>query len=352
MSIEARDVWKGFGAFQALSDVNLAVKHGELVALLGPSGSGKTTLLRILAGLETADRGSVHLDGEDTSRSSARERRIGFVFQHYALFRHMSVFENVAFGLRVQPRRQRLPEAAIRDRVHELLGLVQLSSLASRMPPQLSGGQRQRVALARALAVKPRVLLLDEPFGALDSRVRRELRRWLRSLHEELRITSVLVTHDQEEALELADRVVVMNHGRIEQIGTPEDVYERPATPFVLEFLGEVNLFHGRAGELPDARLVAAPEGAAAARAASVYVRPHLLEVSRVPRGGEEFRARVSRIHRAGPSAKIELVADGGAPVQVDLPPGRLAELGLAAGMTVWLAPREKHVFFTDSDGI
>src|SRR6187455_528760 len=246
MSIEIRNVSKNFGDFRALRDVSLNIESGELIALLGPSGCGKTTLLRIIAGLETADAGSILFAGEDTTDRPVRERQVGFVFQHYALFRHMTVFENVAFGLRVRPRRVRPPEAEIRETVMGLLSLVQLDVLADRRPSELSGGQRQRVALARALAVKPKVLLLDEPFGALDAKVRKELRRWLRRLHEEVHVTSVFVTHDQEEALEVSDRVGIMNEGRIEQSGTPEEVYERPATPFVYGFLGDVNLFHGR----------------------------------------------------------------------------------------------------------
>jgi len=246
MSIQVRNLRKTFGGFTALDDVSLDVPGGELVALLGPSGSGKTTLLRIIAGLEPADRGTIHFHGEDATEQPVRERHVGFVFQHYALFRHMSVFENVAFGLRVRPRAHRPPESEIRDTVLRLLQLVQLDVLAKRRPSELSGGQRQRIALARALAVKPKVLLLDEPFGALDAKVRKELRRWLRRLHEEVHVTSVLVTHDQEEALEVSDRVVIMNEGRVEQSGTPEQVYEHPATPFVYGFLGDVNLFHGR----------------------------------------------------------------------------------------------------------
>src|SRR5215211_718179 len=246
MSIEVRNLRKSFGNFVALDNVSLDVPGGELVALLGPSGSGKTTLLRIIAGLEPADQGSIHFHGEDATEQPVRERQVGFVFQHYALFRHMSVFENIAFGLRVKPRAVRPPEAEIRDTVMNLLRLVQLEALGKRRPSELSGGQRQRVALARALAVKPKVLLLDEPFGALDAKVRRELRRWLRRLHEQTHITTVFVTHDQEEALEVADRIAVMNEGKIEQIGTPEEVYEHPATPFVYNFLGNVNLFHGR----------------------------------------------------------------------------------------------------------
>jgi sulfate transport system ATP-binding protein len=237
MSIEVRHLSKMFGRHPALSDVSLTVQAGELLALLGPSGSGKTTLLRVIAGLEAPDRGTVHFDGDDATDRSASDRRVGFVFQHYALFRHMTVFENVAFGLRVRPRSRRPPEMDIRRRVMELLEMVQLDYLGDRRPSQLSGGQRQRVALARALAVEPRVLLLDEPFGALDARVRLVLRGWLRQLHSQIHVTSVFVTHDQEEALELADRVVVMNEGRIEQEGTPEAIVEHPATPFVRTFV-------------------------------------------------------------------------------------------------------------------
>src|SRR5687767_3194830 len=246
MGIEVRDIHKNFGSFVALRGVSFAVKTGELVALLGPSGSGKTTLLRIIAGLDTADSGTVIFDGEDATKRSARDRGVGFVFQHYALFRHMTVFENVAFGLRVRPRTERPSDDEIQRRVKSLLGLVQLDYLGDRYPSQLSGGQRQRVALARALAVEPKVLLLDEPFGSLDAQVRQELRRWLRRLHDEIRLTSVFVTHDQEEALEVSDRVVVMNRGRIEQVGTPQEVSDHPATPFVMGFLGSVNIFHGR----------------------------------------------------------------------------------------------------------
>ncbi|MDR2220144.1 MAG: sulfate ABC transporter ATP-binding protein, partial [Methylobacillus sp.] len=240
MSIEVRNVQKRFGNFTALRDINLVLPGGELTALLGPSGCGKTTLLRIIAGLEQADSGSVLFHGKDATSNHVRERKVGFVFQHYALFRHMTVFENIAFGLRVRPRHERPSETEIRRKVHELLDLVQLDWLADRYPAQLSGGQRQRIALARALAVEPQVLLLDEPFGALDAKVRKDLRRWLRRLHDELHITSVFVTHDQEEALEVADRVVVMNKGAIEQIGTPDQVYSAPASPFVYRFIGDV----------------------------------------------------------------------------------------------------------------
>src|SRR5512144_1230851 len=235
MDIEIKNITKQFGGFTALADVSLTVHPGELVALLGPSGSGKTTLLRIIAGLERATSGMVLFGGENALNRSIRQRRVGFVFQHYALFRHLTVFENIAFGLRVRPKATRPPGGEIRDRVRKLLELIQLDWLGDRYPNQLSGGQRQRVALARALAVEPRVLLLDEPFGALDAKVRKELRRWLRRLHDELHVTSLFVTHDQDEALELADRVVIMNHGRIEQVGSPDEVYARPASPFVCD---------------------------------------------------------------------------------------------------------------------
>ena len=285
MSIEIRNVSKNFGDFKALKDVTLNIASGELVALLGPSGCGKTTLLRIIAGLETADAGSILFSGEDTTDVHVRERQVGFVFQHYALFRHMTVIENVAFGLRVKPRTSRPSNEEIREKVFALLKLVQLDWLAERYPHQLSGGQRQRIALARALAVEPRVLLLDEPFGALDAKVRKELRRWLRRLHDELHVTSIFVTHDQEEALEVADRVVLMNAGDIEQVGSPQEVWDHPASPFVYGFLGDVNLFHGRAheGEVHlEGLQLASPEHAGAQNAAaSAYVRPHDLDVQR-----------------------------------------------------------------------
>ena len=246
MSIQVKNIEKHFGAFHALNNISLDFPDGQLVALLGPSGCGKTTLLRIIAGLESADRGQVILEGQDATDVHVRERQVGFVFQHYALFRHMTVFDNIAFGLRVRPRATRPSEAEIKKRVMRLLDLVQLGFLADRYPAQLSGGQRQRIALARALAVEPRVLLLDEPFGALDAKVRKELRRWLRTLHDELHITSIFVTHDQEEALEVADQIIVMNKGNVEQIGSPREVYEQPATPFVFDFLGQANRFEGQ----------------------------------------------------------------------------------------------------------
>jgi len=351
MSIQIRHLRKTFGDFVALDDVSLEVRTGELIALLGLSGSGKTTLLRVIAGLETPDRGTVHFHGEDATDTSVRDRRVGFVFQHYALFRHLTVFDNVAFGMRVKPRRSRPGKAQISAKVHELLKLVQLDTMASRYPSQLSGGQRQRVALARALAVEPKVLLLDEPFGALDAKVRQELRRWLRRLHDELHITSVFVTHDQEEALEVADRVVVMNQGHIEQVGTAEEVYHHPANPFVYNFLGNVNLFHGRvengqvlvgdtAIALQDAKNVHLNGSEAA-----VYVRPHLMDISLKPNGKQLFVATVRHINAAGPQVKVELETPEGDPVQVELGHDRFRQLALSPDAQVYLTPREERVF-------
>jgi sulfate transport system ATP-binding protein len=323
MSIEVREISRNFGSFAALRDVDLEVREGELVALLGPSGSGKTTLLRIIAGLDFADRGEVRLDGVDATRLSARERRVGFVFQHYALFRHMNVFENVAFGLKVRPRASRPAKAAIAERVHELLRLVQLDGFAARMPSQLSGGQRQRVALARALAVEPRVLLLDEPFGALDARVRRDLRRWLRRLHDELHVTTVFVTHDQEEAMEVADRIVVMDRGRVAQVGSVDAVYESPATPFVFEFLGNANVIpaevRGREIFLPGSGIPLVTDSIHEAGPAVVYVRPADLRVAQPDQPALEVI--VDQVLRTGPlvHAEARIVATG-APIQIEMP--------------------------------
>ena len=350
MSIEVRDVSKTFGSFAALSDVSLKVETGELVALLGPSGSGKTTLLRIIAGLESPTRGSILFGDEDIVRRDARSRGVGFVFQHYALFRHMTVFENIAFGLRVRPRATRPSKTFITDRVMELLKLVQLEGLAARYPSQLSGGQRQRVALARALAVEPKVLLLDEPFGALDARVRQELRTWLRRLHDELHITSVFVTHDQEEALEVSDRVVVMNKGRIEQIGTPDEVYEQPANPFVMNFLGSVNLFHGRVhdGEAQLGPLAAPAPGLGDAQAIG-YVRPHELDIARQRNGAPTVEAIIRHITAVGPTVRVELErSDGGGQIDAELTRERFGELALKTGEQVHVTPRKLQVFLED----
>ncbi len=350
MSIAVKNISKRFGNFVALDQVSLDFPGGELTALLGPSGCGKTSLLRIIAGMEVADSGSVLLEGEDASDRSPGERRVGFVFQHYALFRHMTVFENVAFGLRVKPRRSRPGEAAIRAKVHELLDLVQLDWLADRYPSQLSGGQRQRIALARALAVEPRVLLLDEPFGALDAKVRKELRRWLRRLHDDLHVTSIFVTHDQEEALEVADRIVVMNHGRVEQIGTPQQVYEHPDTPFVYSFLGSVNLFQGRVqGEnlhLGDHAVRLDHHTLDHGTAAIAYVRPHEIEILRP--GGDQngLQARVRRVVSLGPSVRLELeLEDDGQMVEAEIGRERLRQLDLEEGEAVLVRPVNLRVF-------
>jgi sulfate transport system ATP-binding protein len=333
MSIEVRHLNKRFGATVVCDDLSLDIPAGELVALLGPSGSGKTTLLRIIAGLEVPDSGHVLFHGEDATGTDVRERQVGFVFQHYALFGHMTIFENVAFGLRVRPKSTRPSEAQIRAKVMELLKLVQLDWIAERYPHQLSGGQRQRIALARALAVEPKVLLLDEPFGALDAKVRKELRRWLRRLHDEMHVTSVFVTHDQEEAMEVADRIVVMNHGRIEQDGPPDEVYDRPASPFVLQFLGDVNLFHGRLDR----------GGEGEPREVS-YVRPHELQVLAAPEAGT-IAVTLSQALTVGPNTRLEFKRlDDGSYVDVELPREeyrRLAErLALRSGSAVHLRPR------------
>jgi sulfate/thiosulfate transport system ATP-binding protein len=330
-----------FGGFTALDSVDLEIPRGGLVALLGPSGSGKTTLLRIIAGLEIADSGVVQFDGQDISDRSTRERRVGFVFQHYALFRHMTVFENIAFGLRVRPRGTRPSPQRIRERVAELLDLIQLRNQAGRYPSQLSGGQRQRVALARALAVEPSVLLLDEPFGALDAKVRLELRRWLRQLHDEVGVTSVFVTHDQDEALEVADQIAVMNRGRIEQVGTPDEVYHRPATSFVYNFLGNVNLFHGR---IDNGMAHIHRE----ATGHLVFVRPHALEITRHPSGVNHFRATTKHINAAGPLVKVEAITDWGAAVHVEMPQEQFRVLALRNGEEVFITPTDMAVFADD----
>jgi len=355
MSIEVRNIAKRFGTFTALDDVSLDFPSGELVALLGPSGCGKTTLLRVIAGLEVPDAGSVLFQGEDAAARDARERQVGFVFQHYALFRHMSVFENVAFGLRVKSRGERPSEQSIKRKVHDLLNLVQLDWLADRYPHQLSGGQRQRIALARALAVEPKVLLLDEPFGALDAKVRKELRRWLRRLHDDLHITSIFVTHDQEEALEVADRVVLMNKGKVEQVDTPENVYEHPASPFVYGFLGTVNVFHGRAHDgVVDLGQVSldAPEHSEARNApAVVYARPHEIEIDRYSPGLPGIQVQLTRLLVVGPTARLELErADGSEIIEAQLPAERVRNLNLILGETLLIRPSKMHVFLDGQD--
>jgi len=351
VSIAVENISKTFGTFRALDDVSLTVGDGELVALLGPSGSGKTTLLRIIAGLEQPDAGSgaIRFHNEDVAGRQVGDRRVGFVFQHYALFRHMTVFENVAFGLRVRPKKLRPSRLRIAGRVHKLLRLVQLDFLAHRYPQQLSGGQRQRVALARALAMDPKVLLLDEPFGALDAKVRRELRGWLRRLHDEIQVTSVFVTHDQEEALELADRVVVMNEGHIEQVGTPDEVFHHPKTRFVVSFLGEVNRFHGRVedGKVHFATMACDSPGAidAGVSAAEVFIRPHDLEVDLQRNGHPCFPARITHIHSAGPLVRIQLVAESGEVFNAELTQQRYRSLGIQENSQVFIRPGDMKVF-------
>ncbi len=351
MGIEVREISKTFGAFRALRGISLRVPTGTLAALLGPSGSGKTTLLRIIAGMESSDEGSgqVLFDEKDVAQRRVGDRGVAFVFQHYALFRHMTVFENVAFGLRVRPRRIRPTREEIIARVGRLLELVQLENLSSRFPAQLSGGQRQRVALARALAVEPKVLLLDEPFGALDAKVRKELRLWLRRLHDELHVTSVFVTHDQEEALEVADQIVVMNQGRIEQAGTPDEVFHHPQSEFVLHFLGEVNQFHGRIG--PDRVHLGAIEvpfdrnGEAVGSQARVFVRPHDVTIDTKTNGLSSISAEVLRVHSAGPSVRVELMTTAGQLLVAELSQERFGTMRLEPGTSVFVRPRHIRVF-------
>ncbi len=337
MSIEVKAVTKAFGSFHALENVDLKIQTGELIALLGPSGSGKTTLLRIIAGLENADCGEIFFHGKDVKEEKTKDRSVGFVFQHYALFRHMSVFENIAFGLRVKPKAIRPSQEQIKAKVYELLKLVQLDWVAERYPAQLSGGQRQRIALARALAIEPKVLLLDEPFGSLDAKVRKELRQWLRRFHDDLHITTLFVTHDQEEALEVADRVVVMNKGKIEQVGTPEDVYHNPANVFVLNFLGNVNLFHARI-----------EDGNLAAKAKKMYVRPHELSITRNLVSVNSIKARITFINPAGAVVKIDALTSDGQAVQAEISQEDYKNLKLTKNEEICLTP--KNITYSEYD--
>ncbi|TBW40692.1 sulfate/molybdate ABC transporter ATP-binding protein [Siculibacillus lacustris] len=346
MEIRIRDLAKDFGDFPALFGVDLDIRSGELLALLGPSGSGKTTLLRILAGLEAPTWGRVFFGDEDASATSVRERRVGFVFQHYALFRHMTVADNIAFGLTVRPKAERPSRAEIARRVQELLDLVQLPDLARRYPSQLSGGQRQRVALARALAVEPRVLFLDEPFGALDAQVRKDLRKWLREIHDRTGYTTVFVTHDQDEALELADRVVVLNKGRIEQIGTPDEIYDAPASPFVFDFIGDasripVTVEHG--GVVVDGRRLALPVEVLGQGAATLYVRPQHWTIG-APDAPGALAATVAGTRRHGVSRRLDTTLGDGRAVEIDVPP----ETRVAAGDRLSLLPTRWRLFFAD----
>ncbi len=349
MSIVVKEVSKTFGRFVALDKVSLEVPEGTLVALLGPSGSGKTTLLRIIAGLELPDSGTVLHQDVDITHQSARDRKVGFVFQHYALFRHMTVAENIGYGLRVR----KAPKAKIRARVGELLRLIRLEGLEDRYPGQLSGGQRQRVALARALAAEPSVLLLDEPFGALDAKVRQELRQWLRKLHQEINVTSVFVTHDQEEAFEVADHVVVMNHGKIEQIGTPAEVFEHPANAFVMDFLGNVNVFPGRleSGKAVVSGLeVDYPSYThAEAQDTVAYVRPHELVLQNQRESDASIQARVLHVNPTGSRIKVELrVLDSDQVINAELTTERFTELALRTGDVVYVSPSRVRIFTAD----
>jgi sulfate transport system ATP-binding protein len=350
MSISIQNVSRRFGSFQALDDVTLDVPSGSLTALLGPSGSGKTTLLRIVAGLESADSGSVLFQDEDVTETSARDRGVGFVFQHYALFRHMTVYENVAFGMRVR----KVANDEVRQRVNELLRMVRLEGLGSRFPTELSGGQRQRVALARALAVRPKMLLLDEPFGALDAKVRQELRTWLRRLHEEMNVTTVFVTHDQEEAFEMADQVVVMNQGRIEQIGTPQAVFDSPSTAFVMDFLGNVNVFHGR---VQSGRVSLGPFNLRyddyqhdEPRDATAYVRPHELSIDRSP-SQSSLPGKIKQLNPAGSMLKVRVsIEDFGVDLSIDVTHERAKSLGLKLNDSVFVLPKSVRVFVPELD--
>ncbi|MFM2090620.1 MAG: sulfate/thiosulfate import ATP-binding protein CysA [Planctomycetota bacterium] len=350
MSITVQRLTKRFGSFTALDDVSLELPSGELTALLGPSGSGKTTLLRIIAGMEVPDSGQVLFSGQDATHVSPAERGVGFVFQHYALFRHMSIFDNVAFGLTVKKGGERPGKAEIAEKVHRLLKMVQLDWCADRFPHQLSGGQRQRIALARALAVEPKVLLLDEPFGALDTKVRTELRRWLRRLHDEMHITSVFVTHDQEEAMEVSDRVVVINQGKVEQYGTPADIYETPANPFVFQFIGHVNLFRGRVhkgwAEVGGVAIPTPEHDQVDDHPAVAYVRPHDVSIHRTDPGAGAVKTVIRHVHAIGPMARIELEPDPtGGPVEAHIPTRELHELKIGPGDTIWISPRKATVF-------
>ncbi|MDO5308947.1 MAG: sulfate ABC transporter ATP-binding protein [Planctomycetia bacterium] len=366
MGIEVRNISKSFGNFKALNNVNIEINSGELVALLGPSGSGKTTLLRIISGLEKADEtgGTVLFDGQSVDKRKVSERGVGFVFQHYALFRHMTVYDNIAFGLTVKPRSSRPSKEQIRSEVNALLHMIQLDSYADRYPSQLSGGQRQRVALARALAVKPKALLLDEPFGALDAKVRVELRAWLRRLHDEIHLTSVFVTHDQDEALELADRVAVMNRGQIEQIGTPDEVFHHPQTPFVMNFLGQVNQFRGRMesgrvwigqyGGQPSEE--STPQGRSTSSSivssssdrisATIYVRPHDFDITRTPQTGKlSLPATVTKVRSAGNVVHIDMVTDTGEALMAEITHQERAALGMEPGDQFYMTPRNLRIF-------
>lgn len=354
MSIEVRHIEKCFGQFVALEDVSVQFPTGQLTALLGPSGCGKTTLLRIIAGLDHPDAGQVFMDQEDVSSVHVRDRNVGFVFQQYALFQHMTVYENIAFGLRVKSHKERPTEAQIKEKVTRLLALIQLDWVADRFPSQLSGGQRQRIALARALAIEPRVLLLDEPFGALDAKVRKDLRRWLRHLHQELNVTIIFVTHDQEEALEVADQIVVMNKGHVEQIGSPDEVYNLPATPFVYNFLGSVNALHGVLdnGQLKTGDIqFDAPEFISHKQTRGVaYVRPQDLDIYRYQQGLSGIIAQLKNYHAIGPVAQLELTrTDNGEIIEVIIPHESFVQLQPHDGESFIVQPKKMRIFIDET---
>lgn len=350
MSIVIENVSKSFGSFHALKNINLKIETGELVALLGPSGSGKTTLLRIIAGLEDPDEGVIHFENKEVTHLHTAKRKVGYVFQHYALFKHMTVFDNIAYGLKVLPRKNRPSKEAIEEKVTKLLQLIKLEAFRDRYPSQLSGGQKQRVALARALAVEPKLLLLDEPFGALDAKVRKELRRWLRQLHENFQITSIFVTHDQEEALDVANRIVVMNEGKIEQIGSPQEVYENPKTPFVYNFLGNVNIFEGR---LHDGKLIngaaefPVPDANPAEnRSVYGYVRPHELILSRESQPEKSIRATIVHVHHIGRTVNIELKRNDTLEfIEAEITREEFDHLHAQIGDDVFVSPKHIHIF-------
>ncbi|WHX63269.1 sulfate/molybdate ABC transporter ATP-binding protein [Peribacillus frigoritolerans] len=354
MSIIIENVSKYYGSYQALRNIDLEIKSGELVALLGPSGSGKTSLLRIIAGLEQAENGKILFNEENYTHKHVKDRNVGFVFQHYALFRNMTIFDNIAYGLKVRPRKTRPSKEVIEQKVTELLQLVKLEGYKDRYPSQLSGGQRQRVALARALAVEPNILLLDEPFGALDAKVRKELRRWLRRLHDEFNVTSVFVTHDQEEAMDVADRVVIMNEGKIEQIGTPEEVYDHPENPFVYDFLGSVNLFKGNVhkGKLVTGNVEMNAPGSEDG-AGTGYVRAHNFIIEREPAEKDSIASIIDHIHTIGPIVRIEVIRqDTNEPLEIELTKEQYMNLEISKGERVFVRPKELKVFVDFMAGI
>lgn len=354
MSIIIENVTKYYGSYQALQNIDLEIKSGELVALLGPSGSGKTSLLRIIAGLEQAESGKILFNEENYTHKHVKDRNVGFVFQHYALFRNMTIFDNIAYGLKVRPRKTRPSKEVIEQKVTELLQLVKLEGYKDRYPSQLSGGQRQRVALARALAVEPNILLLDEPFGALDAKVRKELRRWLRRLHDEFNVTSVFVTHDQEEAMDVADRVVIMNEGKIEQIGTPEEVYDHPENPFVYDFLGSVNLFKGNVhkGKLVTGNVEMSAPGSEDGMGTG-YVRAHNFIIEREPSEKDSIASIIDHIHTIGPIVRIEVIRqDTNEPLEIELSKEQYLNLEISKGEMVFVRPKELRVFVDFMAGI